>query len=120
MGCAGREAWCIFSATRANCKQSILFYPNSCIQKLNASALSQVALKSSGQAAKWGVPIAAFACLAMLFAFGTNLGLAAVQSNLPLSNEEVAQGLVAPAVAVYLLQDYGTWIFAILVSHEWV
>ncbi len=76
----------------------------------------QVMSKSPRHAAKWGFPSGAFACLATLLSFGTILGLSARQYTPPISDSDIDQGLVAPAVAVNLLKGYGPWLFSILVG----
>jgi hypothetical protein len=76
---------------------------------------TQLVFTSQPNAARWGLSLGAFACLAVIFGFGTVTGLAARQMNLTVSDDEVHRALVAPAVAVHLLSQHGACLFSVMV-----
>jgi hypothetical protein len=56
--------------------------------------------------------------MSILWGLGTTLGMVARQYDLPMSEWEVSEGLVAPAAAVQLLRHNGAALLALLVSRR--
>ena len=67
----------------------------------------QRAIAARPMSAASGFMIGGLAWFAIPFALATTLGLAAVAINVPLTQDQIGQGLVAPTAAVALMGDLG-------------
>ena len=70
---------------------------------------------ASKPSASWkGYLLGGFIWFAIPFTLATSLGLASRAADLPINATEAGNGLVPPAVAVYLLGNSGAWLIALM------